>query len=140
MEEVEDTQMGGASSSTNVLVKRSHDGPREPATEAEAAELTQRDADEALVEMRQAAHNESFWEARQAAVSQSWDDWAVHSEMTTTVRTRPLKKFRVRVSVMDGAQRDQHKKLHWRAGGPGHAAGHDDCAGGDSPGTGAGGQ
>ena len=101
--EVEESQTGGAVSSNQVMVRRTPGGPWEDATASEAEQLAEKDRDDAEVLASQRLQNESLWEAHEAAAARDWDDLAVASEMdqSAEVRTRPLKKFKVRVSVLD---------------------------------------
>ena len=99
--QVETTQAERASSSEDVLVRRTPEGGWERATEAEKEELAKHDSDLREAEQRQAQHDEHIWTSHQASQAREWDDWAIQSEMSGSIRLRPLKKFKVRVAVMD---------------------------------------
>ena len=107
---VEDTQAQEkgerASSSGDVLVRRKPEGDWEKATESEKAELERHDADLREEERRQAEHDEHVWTTHQASRAREWDEWALQTEMSDPSRTRPLKKFKVRVAVKDAEQNE----------------------------------
>ena len=100
---VDDTQTEQASSSADVRVKRTPGGEWEAATEKEMEELARHDREVQDEEKQQAEHDEALWTAHQAALARAWDDWVIQAEMTspTKTRTRPLKRFKVTVSVTD---------------------------------------
>ena len=101
---VEDTQQDKqekASSSEDVMVRRTPRGEWERATESEKAELARHDADTKAEEERQAAHDEQMWSANEASRAREWDEWALRTEMENSTKSRPLKKFKVRVTVTD---------------------------------------
>ena len=98
---VEDTQTEKPSSSQDVLVKRTPGGKWEQATAEEKAELAAHEADTKDAEDKQAEHVESLWAAHQAAEARVWDEWAVQTELERPTRTRPLKRFKVQVTVTD---------------------------------------
>ena len=100
---VDDTQTEQASSSADVRVKRSPGGEWEAATEKEKEELARHDREVKEEKRQQAEHDEALWTAHQAALARAWDDWVIQAEMAapTGTRTRPLKRFKVTVTVTD---------------------------------------
>ena len=107
---VDDTQQEGqgerASASEDVVVRRNMGDDWERATELEKEELARHEADLREEEARQAAHDEHVWATHQAMRAREWDEWAIRAEMDNSTRTRPLKRFRVRVAVKD-AERNE---------------------------------
>ena len=99
--QVEDTQPSGASSSNAVLVKRAPAAEWEPATTMEMEELARHEVMVKNEEIQQAHRDEQLWQGHQAAAARDWDDWVAHSELERPNRMRPLKKFKVTVSVSD---------------------------------------
>ena len=103
------TQLGGASASSDVMVRRRPDGPLEEATKEECEELRARDEDDKQAMLSQQEHDRWLWDTieeqkRQedrAKRHQQWEDWAVKSEMDKLPRHRPLKRFRLQVVVVD---------------------------------------
>ena len=103
------TQLGGASASSDVMVRRRPDGPLEEATQEECEELRAHDEEDKQAMLSQQEHDGWLWDAieeqkRQEARAkrhQQWEDWAVKSEMDKPPRQRPLKRFRLQVVVVD---------------------------------------
>ena len=103
------TQAGSSTPQGVTLVRRTPEGPWEKASTGEEEELRAHDADEQQQREGQQRHDECIWETmqkqkeeeRKARASQSWDDWAMTSEMEGATRSRPVKKFRLDVTVKD---------------------------------------
>ena len=103
------TQMGGASGSGDVMVRRRPDGPLEEATAAELEEMKQHDEDDRQVLLSQQEHDRWLWDTieeqkrqeERAKRHQQWEDWAVKSEMDENSRHRAVKRFRLQVVVVD---------------------------------------
>ena len=107
---IEDTQHERASSSGDVLVQRRPGETWTDATEEERDELRRHDETVKEEETRQAEHDEWLWQSHKAAEARSWDEWAMKTELEGPARTpreRPLKRFRVKVSVIDS----EHNEL-----------------------------
>ena len=104
---VEDTQQEQASSSADVRVQRVPGGVWEEATAKEKEELARHDNAVREEEKRQAEHDEMLWTNHQAALARSWDDWVLQTEMDAPARTRPLKRFKVKVTITDS----EHNEL-----------------------------
>ena len=108
-ESLPNTQLGGASGSADVMVRRRPEGPLEEATATEIEELRQHDELERDERLTQQEHDRWLWDMveeqkrheERAKRHQQWEDWAVQSEMDRGSRQRPLKKFRLQVVVLD---------------------------------------
>ena len=115
---VEPPTCSGAASSTDVVVvndsvredvevpeyrvRRSEDGDWEPATAQEAAEFRAHDEAIAAEQQLQANRDEENYQMVEAAMQQSWDDWAMRSELD---RAQPLpSRKRIRVVLTVGSQ------------------------------------
>ena len=68
-------------------VRRTEGGDWEPATAQEAAEFRAHDEAVAMEQAVQASRDEENYQMVEASMQQSWDDWAMRSELD---RDRPL--------------------------------------------------
>ena len=99
---------GQACGSGDVLVQRKPQGPWEPATEAEQAELEKHDEEVKQEQLQQQQHDAWLWskveeqkeQERRASQHQAWEDWVVGDEMAKSPG-RPTKRFRLQVAVVD---------------------------------------
>ena len=79
-------------------VRRTPQGPWEPATAQEAAEF--RAHDEALMEEERVQEAADRLSQHEAALAQRWEDWAVRSEMDCA--EQPPSKKRIRITICAG--------------------------------------
>ena len=108
------TQVGGARSSGETLVRRTVDGPWEAASTEEAEELRRHDEDGEKEKLKQQAHDAWLWDKIQeqereelkANRHQAWDDWAVKSEMDKNARTRAEAVFALLGRANQASPRD----------------------------------
>ena len=97
------------STAAHTMVQRAPGLPWERATASEEEEFAAHEADERLEKELQRARDEDAWNRLQeqkgaedkARASQQWDDWALRSEMARPIRWRPVKRFKLEVSVTD---------------------------------------
>ena len=96
-------------SAGHTMVQRAPGLPWERATAREEAELRAHEEDERQERELQREHDEAVWKKHQeqkeaeeiARASQQWDDWAMRAEMAQQTRMRPVKRFKLEISVLD---------------------------------------
>ena len=95
-----DTQDLEPSEVPEYRVRRSADGPWEPASEQEAAEFRAHDQAMEADRLAQEEADRMTFNQHEATMAQKWDDWAIASELNDT--QQPPSRKRVRITICAG--------------------------------------